>query len=348
VEISRELFDRQRRPRFGKSNPERMQFAFWEWMIRGPDRLPTREEEGIHAEFGLMIREGILKSASGPWRARDLFKAPITDGGGPIWTFDRMGRTCTELTDGRTVCVGGEHEDYYDPDFCIYNDVVVFGPNDQIEIFGYPKEVFPSTDFHTATLAGDQIILIGCLGYSDDRRAGHTPVYALHLADFHISSVSTSGEIPGWISDHEAESSAEGIITVRGGKVIGGADGKQRCRRNLEEYTLNLQSRVWQRTTNRNWRQFSVCRKDGKRLGEEPEPESLLSRGIEHTVVPCEEWNGALIVVEGVPISLSVDVSEVQMIVRGNLQGDMATRVMEEIRANLEASIESACILEEL
>jgi len=26
-----------------------------------------------------------------------------------------------QLPDGRLVSVGGEHEDYYDPDFCIYN-----------------------------------------------------------------------------------------------------------------------------------------------------------------------------------------------------------------------------------
>lgn len=37
--ISREIFDQQRLPRFGKSNPERMTQAFWEWMIRGDGEL---------------------------------------------------------------------------------------------------------------------------------------------------------------------------------------------------------------------------------------------------------------------------------------------------------------------
>ena len=37
------------------------------------------------------------------------------------WCFKRFGATSTRLPDGRVVCVGGEHEDYYDPDFCIYN-----------------------------------------------------------------------------------------------------------------------------------------------------------------------------------------------------------------------------------
>jgi len=39
----------------------------------------------------------------------------------PIWCFKRVGNTRTRLPDGRIICVGGEHEDFYDPDFCIYN-----------------------------------------------------------------------------------------------------------------------------------------------------------------------------------------------------------------------------------
>lgn len=348
MEISRRLFDQQRRPRFGNVNPERMQFAFWEWMIRGPDRLPTREDEGVLAEVGQVMREGVLKSVYGPWRVRDLFKIPLNRDEGPIWTFNRMGRTATELEDRRTICVGGEHEDYYDPDFCIYNDVVVLGPDGQIEIFGYPKEVFPPTDFHTATLVGDQIIVIGGLGYPDDRLPGHTPVYALDLSDYHISRIGTSGEMPGWISEHEAEVDAEGIVTIRGGKVIEEVDGKQRYRRNLEDYALNLRSRVWQRTTNRNWSQFSIAREDRRWFAEGPEPESLLPRGIEHTTMPCEEWNAALILVEGVLVSLTVEISEVQVIVQGNLRDDIAANLVEEIRADLEASVRSPCVVEEL
>lgn len=164
MQISRELFDRERRPRFGSANPERMQLAFWEWMIRG-DESATDDESSVLGPLGLLMREGKLKSGYGPYRARDLFKVPLDREDGPIWTFDRMGATRTELPDGRVVCIGGEHEDYYDPDFCIYNDVVVLGPGDEIEIYGYPKEVFPPTDFHTANIVGDRIILIGCLGY---------------------------------------------------------------------------------------------------------------------------------------------------------------------------------------
>jgi hypothetical protein len=46
-----------------------MDLAFWEWMIRGLDRGVIRELGGDYAaQFGL-FREGVLKSACGPWRA---------------------------------------------------------------------------------------------------------------------------------------------------------------------------------------------------------------------------------------------------------------------------------------
>jgi hypothetical protein len=160
-----------------------------------------------------------------------------------------MERTCTELPDGRTICVTGEHEDSYDPDFYIYNDVVVFGPADQIEIYGYPKDVFPPTDFHTATLVGNQIILVGCIGYPDDRRNGYTPVYSLDLSGYRISKIATSGDMPGWISKHEAQYASDGTITIRGGQVFDECSGNHRFRQNLEDFALDIQSAVWRRTT---------------------------------------------------------------------------------------------------
>src|SRR5262245_9796777 len=108
--ISREVFEQQRRPRFGTANPERMQLEFWEWMIRGGEEAPS-QDEGVLGKLGQMMRNGILRSRYGPWRSRDLFNVPANCKDGPIWTFDRMGPTQTELPDGRLVCIGGEHED---------------------------------------------------------------------------------------------------------------------------------------------------------------------------------------------------------------------------------------------
>lgn len=138
---------------------------------------------------------------------------------GPFWSWERFGRTSTALTDGRVIHVAGEHEDSYDPDFCIYNDVAVDYPDGQREFYLYPKHVFPPTDFHTATLVGSDIILIGSLGYKDMRRPGETQVLRLNTRSLVIRSITTTGDCPGWISRHRAEAVGDSSILVAGGKL---------------------------------------------------------------------------------------------------------------------------------
>src|SRR5579862_3682276 len=118
MKITKEIFEQQRLPRFGTANPERIQNNFWKWMIRG-DQSVCNEAEGEESSSrpGLVIQDGKIRSAMGPYYVRQLFDVNSACSDGPIWTFDRMGATCTELPDGRIVCVGGEHEDFYDPDF---------------------------------------------------------------------------------------------------------------------------------------------------------------------------------------------------------------------------------------
>jgi len=96
--------------------------------------------------------------------------------------------------------------------------------------------------FHSFTLVGDQIIIVGCLGYPDDRRPGHTPVYALDPTGYGISKDQTTGEARGWVFEHEAEADSDGVITIRGGEVMEDQDGERRFRRNVEEYALDTRS----------------------------------------------------------------------------------------------------------
>lgn len=344
MQITRKLFEQQRRPRFGTANPERMQLAFWEWMIRA-GKIPAEELRRPLGKFGLVMRNGILKSWYGPCRAREMFNVPVDPKDGPIWNFARDGASRTELPDGRLVCIGGEHEDSYDPDFYIYNDVVVFTPKGAIEIYGYPKEVFPPTDSHTATLARDRIIVIGCLGYPDERRSGHTPVYTLDLTDYHISTMETSGEMPGWIFKHEAEFSSKGFITIRGGEIHPGAD--RWFRRNVEEYALDIQTAKWRRLTNRNWKQFAIHQENWGLFVLEHDPglEKLPPRSAMDTVEWVEEFNVLHFYVEGVRIRLSIDVYSISIVVEGELPDDVIERVVEEMRANTEAAIKQRCLV---
>jgi hypothetical protein len=326
-----------------------MQLEFWEWMIRGGENLPA-QQEGILGQLGQMMRDGKLKARNGPWRARDVFHIPINREDGPIWTFDRMGATHTELPDGRVVCIGGEHEDDYDPDFFIYNDVIVIGPSDQIAIYGYPIEVFQQTDFHTATLVDGRIIIVGCFGYPVDCRPGSTPVYVLDLEGYRITAMETSGQMPGWIFRHTAEIDSAGIITIRRGQVHEMTGGQPRTRRNLEDFTLDIRSGIWRRLTNRNWRQYSICREDREwfELDQSPEGLTLLPRNIEHSIEPCEDDRSVRIRVGGVPVSLTVSIDSIEVIVEGELPGELALRVVEEIRTHAETAIQRRCVLEEV
>jgi len=162
----------------------------------------------------------------------------------PTWSFHRFGKSLTELPDGRFVEIGGEHEDFYDSNFCIYNDVVVHTGDGAFTIYGYPESVFPPTDFHTATLVGRHIYIIGSLGYQDRRTVGRTPVYRLDCNTLEIEQVITTGDHPGWIHKHKARCGRALEIEVVGGNVY---YGEEQWRANVSVYILSLVDMRWTR-----------------------------------------------------------------------------------------------------
>lgn len=213
IECSDEDFAAGRARRYGESNPQRVCDNFQLAMVR---------------------------SRASAWEARHRFHADTADEGvddddetwargdtkTTVFSFDRLGRSCTELPDGRLVFVGGAHEDASDPDFCIYNDVVVVQPQHgyrpphteedlfktaEIKMYAYPRDVFPPTDGHTATFVPhlNSIIIIGNTGYVADRQPGHTPVFRLDLNTFAISKMEctdpTGSASPGWVSWHSSK-----------------------------------------------------------------------------------------------------------------------------------------------
>lgn len=219
--VSRDDFLKDRSPRFGKRNPEQMKAPFWE----------------------AMIRSGMQALQGGQW---------FGDSGGsysasyrPVWCAQRFGQSITFLPDGRIVQVAGEHEDHYDPNFCIYNDVFVHDADGSICIYGYPEAVFPPIDFHTATLIGHDIYLIGSLGYVGRRQYGETPVYRLDTHTFHIERVETTGNKPGWIYHHRAIQAGKHTILVTAGKVVTVSDEREQHSENATPFILDIERRVW-------------------------------------------------------------------------------------------------------
>lgn len=346
-----DLFAEWRAPRFGRGNPEPMNNPVWEWLIQ--TRLSAY---GAKCQFGITL-----------------------DGKEPGWCFDRLGQTSTTLSDGRVVLIGGEHEDFYDPDFNIYNDVVVQHAEGPCAILGYPPEIFPPTDFHTATLAGDQIIIIGGLGYPERRQPGTTQVRILNIADFAISTPATSGSSPGWIHSHEAirEESGNSIL-VRGGQVDPGGPSASLVE-NINEWRLHLADWRWERITDLRWQRWQVARKDGrpnhllefqlaiwsrqsgfegkwepqianvsKRLGKHPDLK-LLSQlycpPIPHNSVPGTAGEPGLvrIEVEGVVVRYVPGFRTIQIIVEGTLPTGCTHVLISDLCAKLEALENAPC-----
>lgn len=221
-------FLRDRTRRFGNANPERMDVPFWKAMVRcgwsgyAATRHFQDEPEG---------------DDDGSCRAS-----------GPVWSHDRFGMSLTPLPDGRFIQIGGEHEDHYDPDFCIYNDVFIHDGKGGLEILGYPEDIFPPTDFHSATLIAPWIYIIGNLGYVHTREAhaGQTPVYRFHVENGNIERVITSGESPGWIHSHDAIL-VDGRIHISGGKILAPDDtGRAVVQPHIRSYVFDPASNKWQ------------------------------------------------------------------------------------------------------
>ncbi|MEQ1933390.1 MAG: hypothetical protein ABL962_05870 [Fimbriimonadaceae bacterium] len=217
-DVSREMFDQGRRRRFGIYRGEPQEIPFWQHMVR------TRRD---------------------PWGYREKFDYEFP--GEPIWCFCRNGATHTFLNLRSGPClvsIGGEHEDFYDPDFMIYNDVVIRDLNGGIKIFGFPEDEFPPTDFHTATVVDVDIYIIGGLGYQDARDPMITPVYRLSLDDMIIQKLQTTGDVPGWIYEHQALFLKERTILVAGGSKI---NYDYQSEPNFHTYEFHVSTLTWHR-----------------------------------------------------------------------------------------------------
>jgi hypothetical protein len=337
-----ELFLEWRAPRRGVSNPDPMDNPVWEWLVR------TRQNA---------------------YTASKMLKGPSSIDAGPGWCFDRFGQSETMLPDGRRILVAGEHEDYYDPDFYIYNDVVVEHPGGAISIYGYPPDCFPPTDFHTATLINSGIIIIGNLGYPENRKEKTSDLYILDVESFVFRHVQTSGDQPPWIHRHKASLSEDGKLLITGGKLDRG-EGRSLIE-NIDDWQLDLNTWNWQCVKRRNWQRWEISRADKSSnriwkirqtfwessvgwkndyhksieqladdLGASPEVksiEALYSPEVFHDPVPAiaEEYGVYRITVEGVTVRYVEDSFTIQVTIEGDLPELTIRHLVEDVRKKL-------------
>ena len=369
ADVTIEIVRAWRKARRGATPAERQTNPLWTWLARNPEVTAY----AVRKRFDLDDREGY-----------------------PGWCAHRFGQSRTELPDGRVLVIGGEHEDGYDPDFFIYNDVWVITPaapraasdaeglddddddaarpigaDDTVEIHGYPPGVFPPTDFHTATLAGERVIVIGSIGYHRER-GRRAQVLALDPATLAITRVETRGDDPGWLSKHTAALSADGAsIVVRGGqREITVADATK-FRENADEYALDLRTHAWRRLTARPWSMWELAPAAGHhaqlyligwlagaaaqrddwereqyarhraRLGRLPDLALYAARyrpPVPHEVGPraCDEYDVHRVIVDGVTVRYVEKVGTVRVVIEGALPADVQAAIVEDVRHKLE------------
>jgi hypothetical protein len=137
--------------------------------------------------------------------------------------------------------------------------VVVWHPDERIEIRCYPESDFPPTDFHSATLVGDRVFLVGSLGYVGSRSPGRTQVLSLDTHSLRVERIETTGVNPGWISGHNATLESDGI-RIGAGQI----QHENGLIENIDDWLLELPSYQWKRLTDLQWPRFEFVRKDGE------------------------------------------------------------------------------------
>lgn len=224
--------------------------------VRKQDNLSVDKKEYLaqkHRKFGLLNPQkceipfwyDMVRCNSGAWKARAQFDDKDSFNDQPVWCYERFGKSITLIGDNEFIEIAGEHEDSYDPDFCIYNEVFHHHGDDEFTIYQYPESVFPPTDFHTATLVNEHIYIIGRLGYPEKRDYGATPVYRLDIRSFEIEKIETFGEFPGWIYSHSANIKDQSVIRIQGGKTLEKTGKKEKCQLNKFDFELDLKTLRW-------------------------------------------------------------------------------------------------------
>jgi ankyrin repeat protein len=218
LSIDKKEYLSQKNRKFGTSNPQKCVIPFWYDMVR---------------------------CNAGAWKAREQFDDKDSFNDQPVWCYERFGKSITAIGGGEYIEIAGEHEDSYDPDFCIYNEVFHHKGNGELTIYQYPENIFPSTDFHTATLVNGYIYAIGNLGYPEERVYGTTPVYRLDINSFKIETIETSGECPGWIYNHSAILKSQSIIRIQGGEILEKTGDEETHQLNGFDFELELNTLKW-------------------------------------------------------------------------------------------------------
>lgn len=140
-----------------------------------------------------------------------------------------------------------ESQDYYDPDFDIYNDVTIKYHDQDLkfsyEIWNYPESQFPPVYAHSTVYDDrtNQVYITGGLGTGDRQRKGVTEIYQLNLESKDIQQVETFGESPPCLHNHETKMWNYDLIEMKGGHIL----KNNIVIKNLYVWYFNLKTKTW-------------------------------------------------------------------------------------------------------
>ena len=328
MKITREEYVAQCRHRFGVGNPERMKVAAWEWMVR------TRASGfDVVTEFGTDLPGKV------PWT-------------GPWWFFRRQGDTRTRLDDGRVLCLGGDYEEYDDSHWMEYNDVVVLrlanGEHDvsltsgEVEIYGYPSDVFSPRRHHGAVSVGDWLYVIG--GYDNERQSSvagmGTDVWRVSLHDYRAERVATVGEAPGRVYGHHVTYDAkQGAILARGGRKQMYPD-LQNDPFQCGVHALHLDEMRWEMVSVSDTRRWFLYVRGGE-IGEgagERTRETFLPKSVAYRELQSQEYFGMWrhdIEIDGTRVRAAPGSNGIVLAFEGELPREVVDAVVRDIDTNL-------------
>lgn len=214
--ISKKVYREWREPRFGEWNGQPLTNPVWQWLI---EEKPE------------------------PSAADTLFRLRDTDSLGPAWTFNRVGASETALPNGQILWAGGRHGEPGDPNYYVYNDLVVKKPEGEFSVLGYPEAIFPPIHSHSATLVSNYILLIGGLGGPESEPSETTRIQAIRIEKFGLHPWSGVGPGPGAIYGHTAKLSDNKLWIEVSGGFIQSPDGSSTP--NSKRWRLDLDTLYW-------------------------------------------------------------------------------------------------------
>ncbi|MCX5469717.1 hypothetical protein [Acinetobacter nematophilus] len=197
----------------------------------------------------------------------------------PFWvaTHNRLGSSHVSIFNKYidSIDIGGntaapdwkwyDYNDYYNPNFKIYNDVCINADGlKKIELWNYPEEQFPPVYDHDTVYDKNTnlVYITGGLGSGERQKKNITEIYQLNLETKDIEHVDALGESPLCLHKHHAKMWNYDLIEMRGGNILKNG----RAIKNLYVWYFNLKTKTWLKQKHETYQHWLITSSDNNQL----------------------------------------------------------------------------------